>query len=90
MNKLLIATMVSLFALNGAAFAATTSPATSTIGNMQVKADSIRVGKKQEMHASGHVVITDGNTTIKMKRATISKNGDKTLIRVPGAMKKQA
>ncbi|PYE87864.1 LptA/OstA family protein [Phyllobacterium leguminum] len=87
MHKLLIATMVSLFALNGAAFAATNS-----LGGVQVKADTIRTDKNNKLHAAGHVVITEGNTTIKMKRAIVSKNGEKTIIRTPGdhALKKQS
>lgn len=88
MHRLLIATMVSLFALNGVAFAAANAT-TSTSGDFQVKADTIRVDKKKEMHASGHVVITVGNTTIKMKRATISMHGGKTLVRAGCGMKKQ-
>ncbi|GGA98926.1 hypothetical protein GCM10011491_28970 [Brucella endophytica] len=86
MNKLLIAATVSLFALNGVAFAAT-----ETVSDFQVQADTIKV-KDQKTHAAGHVVITQGNTTIKMKRAIISKDGDKILIEAPGnhALKKKS
>jgi lipopolysaccharide export system protein LptA len=80
MNKILIATVVSVFALNGAAYAAT-----SNIGDFRVDADTIKMGKDpNKMHVAGHVVIKSGNTTIKLKRATLTKNGDQITISTPG------
>ncbi|WP_420963498.1 hypothetical protein [Brucella sp. IR073] len=87
MKKLLIAGTVALFALNGVAFAAT-----ETIGDFQVHADTIKIGKNpNKMRVAGNVVIKSGNTTIKLKRATLTKNGDQVLIETPGnhALKKQ-
>ncbi|GAB1581198.1 hypothetical protein PPNSA23_11410 [Phyllobacterium phragmitis] len=52
----------------------------SDLGKLQVEADSIRVDAKNVLHAAGHVVITVGDTTIKMDKAAVSKKDGKTVI----------
>ncbi|WP_274426040.1 hypothetical protein [Chelativorans sp. YIM 93263] len=54
--------------------------ASNNFGDLQVSADSIEVDTNDVMRASGNVVIVDGETTIKLDSASISKENGGVVI----------